>query len=76
MLNVSFIIIILTMLFAAGTLATQEVLRGVGVGSTEATPLAATITWVVKDSCGHLGKILFAFSHGYVPVVLNIGVII
>ncbi|XP_048488595.1 RUS family member 1 [Plutella xylostella] len=47
-----------------GTLATQEVLRGVGVGSTEATPLAATITWVVKDSCGHLGKILFAFSHG------------
>ncbi|CAG5007204.1 unnamed protein product [Parnassius apollo] len=47
-----------------GTLATQEVLRGVGVGDTSATPLAATITWVIKDGCGHLGKILFAFSHG------------
>ncbi|KAL0902385.1 hypothetical protein ABMA27_000269 [Loxostege sticticalis] len=47
-----------------GTLATQEVLRGVGVGDTSATPLAATITWVFKDGCGHVGKILFAFSHG------------
>ncbi|XP_013189385.2 RUS family member 1 isoform X1 [Amyelois transitella] len=47
-----------------GTLATQEVLRGVGVGNTSATPLAATVTWVFKDGCGHLGKILFAFSHG------------
>ncbi|XP_059055211.1 RUS family member 1 [Achroia grisella] len=47
-----------------GTLATQEVLRGVGVGDTSATPLAATVTWVIKDGCGHLGRILFAFSHG------------
>ncbi|XP_063837664.1 RUS family member 1 isoform X2 [Ostrinia nubilalis] len=47
-----------------GTLATQEVLRGVGVGDTAATPLAATVTWVIKDGCGHLGKIFFAFSHG------------
>ncbi|CAH0578224.1 unnamed protein product [Chrysodeixis includens] len=47
-----------------GILATQEVLRGVGVGDTTATPLAATITWVLKDGCGHIGKIIFAFSHG------------
>lgn len=47
-----------------GILATQEVLRGVGVGDTTVTPLAATITWVLKDGCGHLGKILFAYSHG------------
>uniref|UniRef100_A0A2A4JR68 DUF647 domain-containing protein n=1 Tax=Heliothis virescens TaxID=7102 RepID=A0A2A4JR68_HELVI len=47
-----------------GTLATQEVLRGVGVGDTSATPLAATITWVLKDGCGHLGRIFFAYSHG------------
>ncbi|XP_026759997.2 RUS family member 1 [Galleria mellonella] len=47
-----------------GILATQEVLRGVGVGDTSATPLAATVTWVIKDGCGHLGRILFAFSHG------------
>ncbi|CAH2103827.1 unnamed protein product [Euphydryas editha] len=39
-----------------GILATQEVLRGVGVGDTTATPLAATVTWVIKDGCGHLGK--------------------
>ncbi|CAH0402053.1 unnamed protein product [Chilo suppressalis] len=47
-----------------GTLATQEVLRGVGVGDTSATPLAATVTWVIKDGCGHIGRILFAFTHG------------
>ncbi|CAH2229661.1 jg18845 [Pararge aegeria aegeria] len=47
-----------------GTLATQEVLRGVGVGNTASTPLAATIVWVIKDGCGHLGRILFAYSHG------------
>ncbi|KAM3968700.1 RUS family member 1 [Aphomia sociella] len=47
-----------------GTLATHEVLRGVGVGDTSATPLAATVTWIIKDGCGHLGRILFAFSHG------------
>ncbi|KAJ8737564.1 hypothetical protein PYW08_000159 [Mythimna loreyi] len=47
-----------------GILATQEVLRGVGVGDRTATPLAATVTWVIKDGCGHLGKIYFAYSKG------------
>ncbi|CAG9558351.1 unnamed protein product [Danaus chrysippus] len=47
-----------------GILATQEVFRGVGVGDTNASPLAATVTWVFKDGCGHIGKILFAYTHG------------
>ncbi|KOB75959.1 UPF0420 protein C16orf58, partial [Operophtera brumata] len=48
----------------SGILATQEVLRGVGVGDANATPLAATITWILKDGCGYIGRILFAYSHG------------
>ena len=32
----------------SGTLATQAVLEGVGVGDEEATPLAATITWLLR----------------------------
>nr|XP_034839657.1 RUS1 family protein C16orf58 homolog [Maniola hyperantus] len=47
-----------------GILATQAVLQGVGVGDQMATPLAATVTWVLKDGCGHLGRIIFAYSHG------------
>lgn len=31
-----------------GTLATLAILKGVGVGDKEATPLAATITWMLK----------------------------
>lgn len=47
-----------------GILATQEVLRGVGVGDHTATPLAATLTWVLRDGCGHIGRILFAIKCG------------
>lgn len=50
--------------YFTGILATQEVLRGVGVGDDTATPLAATVTWVLKDGCGHLGKIYFAYRRG------------
>ena len=31
-----------------GALATRAVLSGMGVGDAEATPLAATITWLLK----------------------------
>ena len=31
-----------------GTLATMAVLKGVGVGDSSATPLAATLTWMLK----------------------------
>lgn len=31
-----------------GTLSTQAVLKGIGVGNEYATPLAATITWLIR----------------------------
>ena len=34
-----------------GTLATMAVLKGVGVGDSTATPLAATLTWMLKGTC-------------------------
>ncbi|XP_076367237.1 RUS family member 1 isoform X1 [Tachypleus tridentatus] len=46
------------------TLATQSVLKGVGVGDETATPLAATVTWLLKDGTGMLGRIIFAWVHG------------
>ncbi|XP_076852171.1 RUS family member 1 [Brachyhypopomus gauderio] len=48
----------------SGTLATQASLRGVGVGSQEATVAAATVTWLLKDGTGMLGRILFAWLKG------------
>lgn len=45
----------------SATLATQSVLEGMGVGDAEATALAATITWILKDGCGMMGRILFAW---------------
>ena len=34
------------------TLATHAVLKGAGVGDAQATPLAATITWLMKGKWG------------------------
>nr|XP_014263559.2 RUS1 family protein C16orf58 homolog isoform X3 [Maylandia zebra] len=48
----------------SGTLATQASLRGVGVGNQEATVAAATVTWLLKDGTGMLGRILFAWQKG------------
>uniref|UniRef100_A0A4W4G7S4 Protein root UVB sensitive/RUS domain-containing protein n=1 Tax=Electrophorus electricus TaxID=8005 RepID=A0A4W4G7S4_ELEEL len=48
----------------SGTLATQASLRGVGVGSQEATVAAATVTWLLKDGTGMLGRIMFAWLKG------------
>uniref|UniRef100_A0AAY4DGY7 Protein root UVB sensitive/RUS domain-containing protein n=1 Tax=Denticeps clupeoides TaxID=299321 RepID=A0AAY4DGY7_9TELE len=48
----------------SGTLATQASLRGVGVGNREATVAAATVTWLLKDGTGMIGKILFAWLKG------------
>ncbi|KAF6022712.1 hypothetical protein EB796_018988 [Bugula neritina] len=47
-----------------GTLATQALLKGVGVGDDSATALAATITWIMKDGTGMIGRILFAWLQG------------
>ncbi|XP_068192528.1 RUS family member 1 isoform X2 [Antennarius striatus] len=45
-------------------LATQASLKGVGVGDQEATVTAATITWLLKDGAGMLGRIIFAWQKG------------
>lgn len=47
-----------------GTLAAQAVLKGVGVGDESATVLAATLTWLLKDGTGMIGRILFAWLQG------------
>lgn len=48
----------------SGTLATQASLRGVGVGDRDATVAAATVTWILRDGTGMLGRILFAWRKG------------
>lgn len=48
----------------SGSLATQAVLLGLGVGNAKATVSAATATWLVKDSTGMLGRIIFAWWKG------------
>ncbi|XP_070572784.1 RUS family member 1-like [Ptychodera flava] len=50
--------------YLTGTLATQAMLKGVGVGDESATPMAATITWILKDGTGMIGRILFAWMQG------------
>lgn len=47
-----------------GTFTTQAILKGVGVGNPEAAPLAAAITWVLKDGTGMIGRIVFAWWKG------------
>ncbi|XP_076997253.1 RUS family member 1 [Tamandua tetradactyla] len=48
----------------SGSLATQAVLLGIGVGNAKASVSAATATWLVKDSTGMLGRIGFAWWKG------------
>lgn len=45
-------------------LATHAVLKGAGVGDAHATPLAATLTWLLKDATGMIGHIGFAYMQG------------
>lgn len=47
-------------------LATQAVLKGYGVGDEKATITAASITWMLKDGAGMIGRILFAWLKGSV----------
>ena len=48
----------------SGSLATAAVLGGLGVGDSAASPLAATITWILKDGAGMVGRIVFAAYTG------------
>ncbi|XP_033329880.2 RUS family member 1 isoform X1 [Megalopta genalis] len=45
-------------------MTTHSIMQGVGVGEPEATPLAAAITWVLKDGAGMIGRIAFAWRNG------------
>ncbi|CAJ0962125.1 unnamed protein product [Ranitomeya imitator] len=47
-----------------GSLATHALLRGSGVGDSSATVTAATITWILRDGTGMIGRILFAWMKG------------
>ncbi|KAJ7333838.1 hypothetical protein OS493_015930 [Desmophyllum pertusum] len=47
-----------------GTLATQAMLKGYGVGDEKATALAATMTWILRSGTGMVGSILFAWMQG------------
>ncbi|XP_066596705.1 RUS family member 1 isoform X2 [Prorops nasuta] len=47
-----------------GTLTTHSIMKGVGVGESAATPLAAAITWILKDGTGMIGRIIFAWWNG------------
>ncbi|XP_026271477.1 RUS family member 1 [Frankliniella occidentalis] len=47
-----------------GTLTTQAIMKGVGVGDQAATPLAAAVTWILKDGAGNVGRIVFAWWKG------------
>jgi len=47
-----------------GTLTTHSIMRGIGVGESNATPLAAAITWILKNGTGMVGSILFAWWNG------------
>ncbi|KAM9305053.1 LOW QUALITY PROTEIN: RUS family member 1 [Gastrophryne carolinensis] len=47
-----------------GSLATHSLLRGSGVGDSSATVAAATVTWILKDGTGMVGRIAFAWMKG------------
>ncbi|KAG9464586.1 hypothetical protein GDO78_019692 [Eleutherodactylus coqui] len=47
-----------------GSLATHALLRGSGVGDSTATVTGATITWILRDGTGMVGRILFAWMKG------------
>jgi uncharacterized protein with ATP-grasp and redox domains len=47
-----------------GIFTTHAILKGVGVGNVEASALSATITWIMKDGTGMVGRIMFAWWKG------------
>ena len=42
-------------------LSTKALLKGAGVGSTNTTPLIATLVWISRDGIGMIGSLLFAY---------------
>lgn len=47
-----------------GTITTQAIMKGFGVGDAAASALGATITWVLRDGVGMVGRIAFAWWKG------------
>ncbi|XP_011207819.1 RUS family member 1 [Bactrocera dorsalis] len=47
-----------------GTLCTHAILKGLGVGNDNITAYSATVTWILKDGSGHIGRILFSWWKG------------
>uniref|UniRef100_A0A1I8HND8 Lipase_3 domain-containing protein n=1 Tax=Macrostomum lignano TaxID=282301 RepID=A0A1I8HND8_9PLAT len=47
-----------------GALAGRAVLTGYGVGDQGASVAAATLAWLLRDGCGMVGRILFAWLYG------------
>ncbi|PAA79613.1 hypothetical protein BOX15_Mlig031566g2, partial [Macrostomum lignano] len=45
-------------------LASRAVLTGYGVGDQGASVAAATLAWLLRDGCGMVGRILFAWLYG------------
>ena len=45
---------------AGGVLSMQSLLCAIGIGQSEALPIAATLNWVIKDGLGQLGGVIFA----------------
>jgi len=49
--------------YLRSVLTTKSVLQGAGVGSAEATPLAAALVWVFRDGIGMIGSLVFAYAY-------------
>ncbi|XP_067625064.1 RUS family member 1 [Eurosta solidaginis] len=47
-----------------GTLCTHAILKGIGVGNDNISAYSATITWILKEGSGHMGRILFSWWKG------------
>ncbi|EDW11502.1 RUS family member 1 [Drosophila mojavensis] len=47
-----------------GTLCTHAILKGIGVGSENVNAYSATVTWILKEGSGHMGRIIFAWWQG------------
>ena len=45
-------------------LTTSAILRGAGVGEESASPMAAAITWVLRDGVGMFGSLVFSYAVG------------
>ena len=48
----------------SGALAARAMFESMGVGDNTATAYSATMTWIIKDGTGMIGRILFAWYQG------------